>query len=371
MNKPIENEYYPDVVSPPGVTLLEMLDERGMSQADLAERTGRPKKTINEIIKGKAAITPATALQLERVLGVSARFWNDREQHYRENLARQAERNSLEGQLDWLNQFPIRAMVELGWIEHREDPVEILGAVLNFFGIATPTQWQKVWEESGAAYRQSVSFESDPFAVSAWLRKGEIDAQHLDCSAYDPDRFLHALQGVRELTTQTPGKFQREIVRLCAEAGVAVVFVPELPKVRASGAARWLTSRRAMIQVDLRYKTEDQLWFTFFHEAGHILMHGKRDIFIEDGSGSDEKEADANRFAADFLIPPSDYQAFVRSKDHFSKTEIIEFAEQIRVAPGIVVGRLQHDGKLPPQNCNDLKHSLKWANNLPTSAQIP
>lgn len=356
------NEYMPDVVSAPGETLLEMLAERGMSQAELAERTGRPKKTINEIIKGKATITPATSLQLERVLGAPARFWNEREQHYRESLARQAERNSLEGQVDWLNQFPIKAMVDLGWLKAADDSIELLGEVLNFFGIAAPTQWQRVWLEPGVAFRQSPVFESDPFAVSAWLRKGEIEAQELDCANYDPEYFMDALHAVRALTTQAPKVFQPETVRLCAEAGVAVAFVPELPKVRASGATRWLTANKAMMQVNLRHKTDDHFWFTFFHEAGHIVKHGKRDIFVEDGDSPDAKEAEANDFAADFLIPPAEYRRFTRRERHYSKAEILDFARQLKIAPGIVVGRLQHDGKLPVQNCNDVKQHFEWVN---------
>jgi HTH-type transcriptional regulator/antitoxin HigA len=360
MIKLIQNEYQPDLVSPPGETLLEMLEERGMSQAELAERTGRPKKTINEIIKGKATITPATALQLERVLGAPAGFWIIREQHYRESLARQAEYDSFEGHVDWLNQFPIQAMVELGWLQKFGDPVEMLGEVLNFFGIAAPTQWQKVWPGANVAFRQSVAFESDPFALSAWLRKGEVDAQQVDCAPYDADNFLSALNVVRELTTQPPEVFQPETMRVCAKAGVAVAFVPELPKMRASGATRWLTSNKAMIQVNLRYKTDDQLWFTFFHEAGHICKHGKREIFIEDDGNADDKEDEANRFAADLLIPPHEYRRFTPRAGYYSKAEIIEFAERLKIAPGIVVGRLQHDERLPKQNCNDLKRSLHW-----------
>lgn len=361
MSNKIHTEYMPDVVSAPGETLLEMLEERGMSQSELAERTGRPKKTINEIIKGKATITPATALQLERVLGTPASFWNNREQQYRENLARQAERASLEGQVSWLSQFPTKEMIGLGWLPGSDDLVVLLEQVLTFFGIASPTQWNKVWE-SNVAYRQSPAFESDPFAVSAWLRKGEIEAQQIDCAPYDSDRFISALSIVRELTVQPPEVFQSETIRVCAEAGVAVAFVPEIPKVRASGAARWLSQNKGMIQVNLRYKTDDQLWFTFFHEAGHILKHGKRDIFIEDGGDHDEKEEEANKFAADFLIPSSEYRHFTPRTGHYSKSEIIDFAAHVGIAPGIVVGRLQHDGKLPPQNCNDLKRTLVWVN---------
>jgi len=89
------NEYRPDIVSAPGETLLEMLEERSMTQAELAARTGRPEKTINEIVKGKAAITPDTALQFERVFGTPATFWLDRERLYQEYMARRREAERL------------------------------------------------------------------------------------------------------------------------------------------------------------------------------------------------------------------------------------------------------------------------------------
>ena len=237
----------------------------------------------------------------------------------------------------------------------------MLENVLNFFGIAAPTQWQRIWE-SGVAFHQSTVFESDPYAVSAWLRRGEIEAQQIDCAPYDNERFLSALSRVRESTTRPPDVFHPETMRLCAEAGVAVAFVPELPKVRVSGATRWLTANKALIQVSLRYKTDDQLWFTFFHEAGHILKHGKRDVFIENDGEYDEKEEEANQFASDFLIPRSEYGPFYSGAGYYSKDEIRDFARRLGIAPGIVVGRLQHDEKLPKQNCNDLKQHFEWTN---------
>src|ERR1035438_10206680 len=106
MSEQIQNQYVPDVVSPPGETLLELLESRRMSQAELADRTGRPKKTINEIVRGKAAITAETALQFERVLGIPASFWMAREQNYREALARCEELSTLESQSEWLETVP-------------------------------------------------------------------------------------------------------------------------------------------------------------------------------------------------------------------------------------------------------------------------
>lgn len=358
MNKPLHNQYTPDTVSAPGETLLEILENLGMTQAQLAERTGRPKKTINEIIKGKAAITPDTALQLERVLGVSASFWNQREQHYRESLARQAEYESLTEQKKWVNQFPFKKMVAHGWIEPHEDPVERLRGLLSFFGIVSPTQWEGV---AGVAFRRA-QVAGEPHATSVWLRQGERMAQQMVCQPYDSERFTQVLHQVRALTPTLPAGFDRQVTDWCAQAGVAVAFVPELPRVRISGAARWLSPHKALIQVSLRYKTDDQLWFTFFHEAGHILKHGKRDFFTDgDEPVHDAKEAEANTFAADFLIRPADYRQFIKPPGKpYSKEEIRRFAAQQGIAPGIVVGRLQKDGHLPHTHCNDLKRKLHW-----------
>jgi addiction module HigA family antidote len=106
MTNTIENRYAPDFISPPGETLAEILEERNMSQSELAQHMGRPRKTINEIIKGKAEITIDTALQIELVLGTPARFWIERERLYREYLARKNENQRLKGYLDWLKQIP-------------------------------------------------------------------------------------------------------------------------------------------------------------------------------------------------------------------------------------------------------------------------
>jgi len=363
MSNPIQNQYAPDVVSPPGETLLEILEDRGMSQAELAERTGRPKKTINEIIKGKAALTPETAIQLERVLGTPASFWNTREQNYRDWLARQEERKALAEYIPWMKKFPLRAMIKMGWIAEHSDPINQLEELLRYLGVASPVQWQTMLQ--GAQWRQSPTFAADPAAVSAWLRQGEIQSAQIQCTPYDESRFRQTLQQIRGLTMQPPEGFVTQMTGLCAQAGVALIFVPEIPGTRTCGATRWLTPTKGMIMLSLRYKTDDHLWFTFFHEAAHILLHGKREVFLEDDDEVSEdvraKEAEADRFASDFLIPPEEIRRFHPRGTHISHEDIIEFAQLLGIAPGIVVGRLQHDGRLEKANCNKLKRHLKWS----------
>jgi len=362
MSNPIQNQYVPDVVSPPGETLLEILEDRGMSQAELAERTGRPKKTINEIIKGKAALTPETAIQLERVLGTPASFWNNREQNFRDWLARQEERKALAEYIPWMKKFPLRAMIKMHWIADHSDPINQLEELLRYLGVASPVQWQTMLQ--GTQWRQSPTFAADPAAVSAWLRQGEIQSAQIQCAPYDEARFRQALQQIRGLTTQPPEVFVPQVTELCAKAGVAVIFVPEIPGTRTCGATRWLTPTKAMIMLSLRYKTDDHLWFTFFHEAAHILLHGKREVFLEDDDEVSEdvraKEEEADWFASDFLIPPEAFRRFHPRGAHISHEDIIEFAQQLGIAPGIVVGRLQHEKIVPLQNFNHLKQRFHW-----------
>lgn len=355
------NAYEPDIVSPPGDTLSELLEEREMSQAELAARIGRPKQLISEIAAGKKQITPETALQLERALGVSAKFWNAREAQYRESLERREERERLAGQTAWLNKFPVRKMIVLGWLPERKDKVEQLRELLNYFGVSSPEHWDGFWGKRQLAFRKSDAFEVNLPALSAWLRRGEVLGHQVRCEPFDARGFEASLAELRALTRiPRPADFVPKLRAVCAEAGVAVVFVPELTGCRASGVTQWLSPEKALIQLSLRYKTDDHLWFTFFHEAAHILRHPKKKVFVEyaASSGSAE-ETEADRFAAELLIPRSHLAAFARHRP-FSKARIRAFAKDMGVSPGIVVGRLQHQGLLPRTHCNDLRVRLSF-----------
>lgn len=359
MTEVIRNQYVPDFVSPPGETLQELLDSKGMSQAELAERTGRPKKTINEIVKGKVAITPETAIQFELVLGVPAAFWNTREQQYRESLARQEEYANLVQFTGWADRFPCAAMEKRGWLAPRKAKAERVEELLAFFGVASPDAWNGVWRGAAPSFKQSRAFKPSFEALAAWLRKGELEASEVDAAPFDSNRFEQWLPHARSLTRQTD--FARTLVDSCAACGVIVVFVPELPGTHVWGATRWVSASRALIHFSLRYRTDDHFWFTFFHECGHVLKHGKRDVFVEGDEvvHDDQKEAEANEFARNQLIPESALKGFLR-KRVFTSTTIRQFAFHIGVAPGIVVGRLQHDLLLSRNECNELKRELHW-----------
>ena len=358
------SHYIPDYTVTPGEVLGYELELRNMSRTELAKRTGLSEKHIIAILKSKGTIiiTPETAIKLERALGMPAGYWLNLEAHYQETRARLAEESRLEKDLGWLRRIPVNAMARMGWLQKHKDNKQQLDEVLRFFGIASMEQWGNIWSGLAVAYRQHNKHEVFPEAISAWLRQGELEAANIVCQPYDKRAFRQALDDIRALTAEAdPAYFVPALQQRCAQAGVAVVFVPCLPKTGVSGATRWGSPDKAIIQLSLRYKTNDHLWFTFLHEAGHILLHGKKELFIEGANGMDgEKEQQANTFAEQELIPRKACKTFA-AQAPFSKAAIYQFAQEMGIAPGIVVGQLQHKGLLPRTHCNELKVAYKWS----------
>lgn len=353
--------FAPDYSVAPGEILAETLEARRIPQAELAARCGLSEKHVSQIINGKASITSDTALLLERTLGVAASLWLNLESSHRLYLARQAEQEKLEQYSAWAAQFPQRELAARAYVPAFRDVEEKTRALLGFFGVTSPDAWEKQYAQLAVAYRGTTAFRRSREAVACWLRIGELEAAHVDTAAYNRSRFQEALQAIRGLTRLRVTEFEPRMRALCRDAGVALVFVPELPRTRLSGATRWLTPDKALVIQSLRYRTDDQFWFTFFHEAAHVLLHGKRTLFVDEAGIERTPEEDAaNRFAADLLIPPAAYRQ-LREATAPSKAEVVSFAERIGIAPGVVVGRLQHDGVIPFDRFQDLKRKFRFA----------
>jgi len=346
----------------PGEILQEALEERDMSQSELARRMGRPIKTINEIVNGKAAITPDTALQLELTLGVSATFWNNLEMAYREHIARERAQEELEANTPWVDAFPVKELAEHSLIDRGPRKADTLASLLRYFGMSSPSAWESHWLAPAASFRASPAFESSPHAVAAWLRWGERAAANVETQPFDGARLREVVVEIRGLTRREPfTQTLTDAQTLLASAGVALVITPEVGKTRLSGAARWLSADKAIIQLSFRHKTNDHFWFSLFHEARHLLGKKRRDFIDADQDDAEsEAEEEADQFARDTLISPDEYAAFADAGS-FKEQAVRDFAKQQGIAPGIVVGRLQRDKLLPPSHLNNLKKSLQPA----------
>jgi addiction module HigA family antidote len=368
MNSAQQTSFVPNAVPHPGEAVLEYLDFYGWSQRDLARRTGLTPKTISEICNGKAPITPSTALAFEKAFQRPAHLWLNLQRHFDEAAARSFELTRSLQWTDWVRHFPLKEMKRLNFsLPSGHSDTDVL---LNFFGVSSPDSWNSVWKASAVSYRQTRSFKTREESIAAWVRETEIVARGLDVAEFNEERLFASLDDLRQLTRTRADEIMDPVQRICAAAGVAVVLVPELRNTGISGCARWLTEKVALVGLTLRYKTDDQLWFTFFHELGHILLHRNKRSFVVDNAAEDlsdhvvdpemqQYEAEASRFSADTLIPPRALDAFMR-KGVFTNDSIHDFAEMIGVGPGIVVGRLQFDGALERHQGNALKQKLNW-----------
>ena len=354
------NQFSPDYAVPPGWILQERLEVEGISHAEFARRCGRSPKLISEIISGKAPLEPGTALQFEKVLGVDASIWLGIESDYRLHRAREAEARNAAASAEWVRAFPVRDLVKRGCFRRPESDIDAVSKLLAFFRVGSVDAWTARYSRANVAYRHSRSFRSDEASLATWLRLGEIEAERQDCAEYSESRFKQAVRNIRSLTREPVIEALQQTARLCNEAGVALALVRPLPKTALSGAAWWLSPRKAVIQLTARHKTDDHLWFSFFHEAAHILLHSKKGVFVDEAGGDDtELEIEANEWASNNLIPKGAWQPFVASSPR-SVRAVKSFADEQGIAPGIVVGRLQHEGHLPWSQLNNLKVRLVW-----------
>ena len=361
-------EFAPDWIATPGDTIADVLEERGWTQVELAKRTGFTAKHINQLLKGDAPITQDTAAKLEKVLGSTVRFWVGLDAQYREQLARRDELASLEREAGWLKVLPLADMIRFGWVPKVQNKALQVRECLKFFAVSDVAAWRATYSAPVAAYRASPKLKRVGPSVAAWLREGERKAAELRCADYHKAKFEQTLAEIRSLTKiAEPIKFLPTLTQLCAAAGVAVVIAPAPEGCPVSGATKWLAPNKALIMLSVRGKSDDKLWFTFFHEAGHLLKHGKSLTFIdslgEAGLHASE-EAEAGAFARDFLLSSAAFSAFVAA-GIFSAARVERFAKEQGVSAGIVVGRLQFDGHIPFANLNGLKVKYAWNQGKP------
>jgi plasmid maintenance system antidote protein VapI/Zn-dependent peptidase ImmA (M78 family) len=355
--------FKPDYATSAGAYLQIVLDELGMTQADLAARTGLSSKHINQIIKRGLTISPETATQLEYATDVPAETWAGLDARHQAFLARGRAAERFSTSLEWLDRFNLSELAKRGIIETTTRTVETMVAVLRFFGISDPEGWERVWRPSLTSFRRSPSFKPDTTATTIWLRAGQRAAARIETAPYDQRRLLGLIDELRGLTRRDPEEALPLVQELLAEAGVALVLVAEFDGCRASGATWWASPTKAVIILSNRGKREDRLWFSLFHELGHVLRHAKRDTFIDqtraddsdrppwadpapssgfidDGSRDSAIEQEADEFAGDALIPPA-LRGHVSSLS--TPADVQRLADQIGVSPGVVAGRYQYE----------------------------
>jgi Zn-dependent peptidase ImmA (M78 family) len=241
-------------------------------------------------------------------------------------------------------------MVKKNWIIARATLEEKTEELLAFFGVSNHIAWENYYlnQQLKVAFRISLAHTKESYAISAWLRKGELQAAELPTKPYVEKAFKDVLPRIKSIMASHPDNFFKQLQDLCLEAGVKVVHTPCISKAPIDGSTRWINDT-PLIQLTGRYKRNDIFWFTFFHEAGHILLHGKKDIFLENIDYSDLdklKEQEANDFAVKWTLSQEQYGEIVR-RAVITEAEILDFARRFDTHPAIIMGRLHHEKRIP------------------------
>lgn len=353
----VVNQYFPESVTHPGEILKELLLENGMGSKELAVKTGKPEKTISEILNGKSGITPAMAIAIEQVLKVPVKFWLSAQKNFDEYKARIAFQSEIEAAKDWAKSFPYAKMASLDWLPKTRKIEEKVINLFNYFEIATKSAFENYYynRKIQAAFRLSLANQENALAIAAWLRHGEIQARKFEVDKYDSKRLKKALPLIKEVMVRQPKDFFSELKELCSMAGVKLVYTPCLPKAAIHGCTRWLGDV-PLIQLSGRQKRNDIFWFTFFHEIAHILKHGKKYISIENIEIEGEKqelEREADEFAAEWLLSTKEEQEILNNTP-IGEDEVIHYAQKFGTHPACIIGRFQHKGLIPHGIGNNL-----------------
>jgi len=357
-----KKQIFSNLPIPPGKYLAEVLAVKGISQAELGRRMDRPAQAINEIIAGKKAITPDTALQLERALRVSASIWTGLESRFQLIKARRLETKQLENDLPYLEQIPYRELTKMDFLKHSRNKIDRVRELHAFYGVSAFSNIMNV-EAYEPAFRCSRKKDASPYALAAWLKGTEIQAKKIMTKPFMKKNLQACLPKIRGFILEPAEEIEQKLRNALADGGIAFVLMPHWSKTYAHGATFWLNPEKAVLVMTIRGSWADIFWFSLFHEVAHIFLHNKRAIFIDDDDKvhaliKEEKEAD--EFAARLLIPETEYQAFLKTRQT-NEYAIREFSQHIGVTPGIVIGRFQHDGYLRQDTrLNKLRVRLKW-----------
>jgi plasmid maintenance system antidote protein VapI len=351
-----------DWFSKPGDTLLTLMEQRELSAETLASKLGCGTALVQGVLAGTANITPEFASALATHLGGTAKFWESRQDRFEAGLDKAVHNLTRVGAVDWIDNFPHSDLTKFGWVPKARAQDEKLRAYLRYFGVSSPDEWTERYAKliAQTAFRTSQTYESKIGPLSAWLRQAELQAAQQRTDRWNPTEIAKRIDALRVLTkAKNPGYFLPRMRRLCAECGLAVVFVRTPPGCAASGATRFLSAKKAMLVLSFRYLSDDHFWFTFFHELGHLLLHSSETTFIDgEDPDSSDIEKEANAFSEQVLIPLDRREEMLDLGA--GREKIIRFAYSVGVSPGIVVGQMQHHRAINPNQMNHLKRRFNW-----------
>lgn len=340
------------IATPPGATIREQLNDRGMSQKEFSVRMDMSEKHISKLINGDVQLTAETAVRLEMVLGTPAKFWNNLEAIYREKIVKAKAEKAMEADAELVKQFPYSEMAKFGWVPATRDTKEKVVYLRKYFGVVNLSILGNEKITRIACRRLAITEKSD-LALMAWAQEARIRADAVQTAPINMEGLILAIPELRRMTVLRPEEFCPQLKKCLADCGIALIFLPHLKGSFLQGAT-FMDGNKVVVGLTARGKDADKFWFSLFHELAHILLGHVGKL----SGTSEEDEKDADQWSGNTLISPDDFEAFRRERD-YSERNVICFAKKQGIAPGIVVGRMQREGMIKYSMLNDLKEKYE------------
>ena len=340
------------IATPPGATIKEQLNDRGMSQKEFAARMDMSEKHISKLINGDVQLTPETAVRLEMVLGVSAKFWNNLEAIYREKIIKAKAENAMDADAEMARQFPYSDMVKFGWVPETRKAKEKVVNLRKYFEVVELSLLGNRQITRIACRRLAITEKSD-LALMAWAQEAKIKARDIQTAPINIKSLISAIPEIRKMTVLKPEEFCPQIKKCLADCGIALVLLPHLKGSFLQGAS-FMDGNKIVVGLTARGRDADKFWFSLFHELAHIALGH---VGLPNGTSEDDEKA-ADQWAGDTLITSEAFEAFRRNRD-YSERCVLQFAEKQGIAPGIVVGRMQLERMIKYSMLNNLKEKYE------------
>ncbi|WP_430257236.1 ImmA/IrrE family metallo-endopeptidase [Neorhizobium sp. IRS_2294] len=349
-----------DWFSKPGDSIRDVMQRRRVSADDIAGRLDGGLNTLRSLLDGSRKIDIDVASCLSGVLGASPSFWLKRQENFELAVARAVQAVAPDDVNDFISSVPAPGVKPRGKLSEASRFAEVRKRLV-YFSVPNPKSWHEHYGRlvGRTDFRSTSAFETKEEAVLMWLRRGELESDLIRTETWDVDKLIGRLPEIKELSRlKLPALFLPRLRALLAEAGVALAVVKAPEGCRASGATRLVSPDKAMILMSFRHRSDDQFWFTLFHEIGHLVLHHAQTFVDTDGMVSDDREDEANNYARRCIVPADREEEFLSL--NADETRVVRFSVQLKIAPGLIVGQMQKRQMIEPKTLNFLKRRWTW-----------
>ena len=354
----------PDLLIHPGETISDILEERSLTQKELAERAGVSEPFLSDVIRGKKDISKSLAMGLEYALGVRSSFWLNLQANYdAELLSLQEEETVQEEEKEVLKTIHevVRFLFFFSLIpKDLKEKKEIL-QLRYFFKVSSLLGLRRL--APAGAFRMSGTAAVNNDVLGAWLCMCKVLGENSNSlNNFDATKTGRLIGELKGFMCNAKGDIIRALPELLSQYGIDFSVVHNFRGAPVHGYIEREKNGTYQMVLTIRGSYAYIFWFSLFHELGHIVngdLNRTGRLIDTDAGANSERETRADRFAEDALLDPDSYKEFIKKGD-YSLTAIRNYAKSQSVPAFIAIGRLQKDKLIPWNRFTRYKPKYSW-----------